>query len=98
MGYPSDISILKKTHDDWSPSFKVMNGITSASLYVQVMFISLLDPREPIGWRVLVKGMDDDGLERDFREFSKAWGMFSELMAMPVVSKAALRDMDFKRM
>lgn len=85
--------VLKKTNDDWYPSYKM--GDTHFELYVRVYFVEYTNS---FGYKVAAWGNDDFGLEKEFsvKERQQAWDLFLELIQMQYIGKDKLKWMGFE--
>ena len=79
--------LFKPTSDDWYPPLFV--GALPA---VRVSYYSILPDGRP---RIVVRGGDDFGMERDFASPEEAEKVFMQIAMIPVVTQTFLNSLNF---
>lgn len=76
--------IMKKTKDDWYPSFPNSR-----------VRLSILRTDDPSGYLVAAEGDDDFGLAKSFETLKSAKDMYNKIKTMEFVNKQDLHDLGF---
>lgn len=95
-----EISVFKKTPDDWHPSFKLsgyLDGGEEQGLVEVTLFSSATRPKPPVDetWHVCVCGADDFGMGKDFSEEKTARECFHRILCMEQITVACLKHLEF---
>jgi hypothetical protein len=102
---PQHTVVLKRTHDEWCPNFRV-NIFTEYNNteivreiiydYVEVSFNRSHDTDGDSIFIVVVSGNDDTMVQKDFVSELDAWNCFLDVIKLEFVDFDILREMKFE--
>jgi len=102
---PQHITVLKRTHDEWCPNFKVKifteycnNEVVREIIhdYVEVSFNRSHDMDGSSIFIVVVSGNDDTMVQKDFISELDAWDCFLDVIKLEFVDFDLLRERKFE--
>ncbi|MCB0743279.1 MAG: hypothetical protein KDC67_05200 [Ignavibacteriae bacterium] len=91
----NEITVYKRTNDNWYPSFELKSYYDNKCLLVLVSLIEINNPNISFKYKVSAWGNDDLGLEKYFSDKNYAYDMFFKVISLEYVDIGTLIDLGF---